>query len=44
MRCMKDCFGRVVENGGIIHMFHEEDKAELLPKNMARTARIQNDR
>ena len=35
------CFGSAVQNcGRTFHMFHEEDKAKLLPKYIARTARI----
>ena len=32
---------RAVENGGTIHTFREEKIAKLLPKSIARTARIQ---
>ena len=32
---------RAVENAGTIHTFREEKIAKLLPKSIARTARIQ---
>ena len=38
------CFGRMVEKGGTIHMFCEEEIAHLLSKNMERTERIHLDR
>ena len=35
------CFGSAVQNcARTFHMFHDEDKAKLLPKYKARTARI----
>ena len=37
------CFGGAVRNGGTSHTFRAEETAELLPKNLARKARIQID-
>jgi len=37
------CFGGAVRNGGTSHTFRTEETAELLPKNVARKAKIQID-
>ena len=38
---MTKSFGRAGENGGKFYSFCEEEIAELLPKNMAKTTRVQ---
>ena len=38
---MAKSFDRAGENGGKFYTFCEEEIAELLPKNMAKTAKVQ---